>query len=126
MQSHMGEVGGMGDAMKRCAVTQTDVGDVHGRSDGHAQCAAMWSGTGKAGGEHEHEGVAGYCEGKGPRRLADERWSGKGMDTAEGWHGCQMGSAGGDLAWWVEEVNGRCALCVYLGLGIDSATSGKR
>jgi hypothetical protein len=88
--------------------------------------ATTWAGIGRAGSEGERKGVAGYCEGEGRWRLADGRWGGEGMDAAEGWLGCWMGGVGGDPAWQVEEVDSCCMLCMYSGLGIDSAMSGKQ
>jgi hypothetical protein len=85
-----------------------------------------WSDTGEAGGEGKYKGAAGYCEGTGWQRFAEGQRGGKGMDAAKGWLGCWMGGVGGDLAWRAKEVNGCCVLGLYLGLGIDSAMSGKR
>jgi hypothetical protein len=96
MQSHMGKVGSVGNAMKQCTATQTDMGDVHCRGDRCGRCMAMWSGTGKAGSECERKGVVGYCKGKGPRQLVDGWWGGEGTDSAGGGRGCQVECKGGD------------------------------
>jgi hypothetical protein len=86
----------------------------------------MWSDTGEAGGKGEYKGAVGYCKGTGWQQFAEGWQGGKGMDAAKGWLSCWTGGAGGNLAWWAKEVSGYCTLCMYLGLGIDSAMSGKQ